>query len=383
MGTAPYMSPEQCRAEPVDARADIYAVGVILYEMLTGQPVFAAHDFDEWLQAHLTQIPHFPETAVANYPDAVRALVLRCLAKAREERPESWETLGAELAALYAEITGEPPGGDAQGIALEARELMNTGYSLGEFGHSDEALAAYDRALELDPNSDWIWARKGRTLRILRRYDEALTCFDRALQINPRYAWASNQRGIVLERIGDRDQALDAYRIASELRPNDPWPLYNQAELLQSRAQYDAALTLLDRVLAHDPAHYQSAVKRGNILRHMKRYAEALIAYDQAIAHASTYVWAWNGKGLALRSLKRLDEAASALSQAARVDKNDENEWNWYNLAEVLVDLERYGEALGATAAGGAPSPDSRRVLGETGAGPPLPESLRRGAVCL
>src|SRR5690606_5185704 len=60
VGTAPDMAPEQCRAEDVDERSDIYAFGCILYEMLAGRPVFAARKFHTWIAAHLTEIPTIP-----------------------------------------------------------------------------------------------------------------------------------------------------------------------------------------------------------------------------------------------------------------------------------------------------------------------------------
>ena len=68
------------------------------------------------------------------------------------------------------------------GPELEARELMDKGYSLTALHRYDEALEAYDRAIELQPDYDWAWARKGRTLRLLERYEDALECYNRALR---------------------------------------------------------------------------------------------------------------------------------------------------------------------------------------------------------
>ena len=60
VGTAPYMSPEQCTVGEVDLRADIYAFGAILFEMLTGQRLFKARTGSEWIDAHLYAVPAFP-----------------------------------------------------------------------------------------------------------------------------------------------------------------------------------------------------------------------------------------------------------------------------------------------------------------------------------
>ena len=349
-GTPQYLSPEQCRVETLDARSDIYALGIILYEMLTSRPLYNAHSPSEWLIAHQTGNPRFPDDlpVAAQIPAAVRDLVLRCLARQREDRPESWSGLAVELADLYQAISGHPAATGADGQSLAALELMDTGYSFGEIGHFDEALDAYSRALVIDPDSAWGWGRKGRTLRILKRYDEALTCFDRALALDPRYAWAANQRGIVLAQQGDRAAARRAYEMAAQLRPNDPWPWYNQAELIDKDKQPEAALALLDQAISVDPAHGQSHSRRGHLLRHLRRYPEALIAFDQALRYSPNDGWAWYGKGVTLTRLGRPEAAVAVLGHATRSSQRAITGRAWAGLAHALLLLARYDEALGA-----------------------------------
>src|SRR5690606_13564368 len=209
IGTAPYLSPEQCRSEQVDLRADIYAFGCVVFEMLTRQTVFSAKTFDEWVQAHLTRTPAFPETA-NGLPDAVRELALACIEKDPANRPQTWSEVVNALAEQYEAVTGSPPEMEQSGPALEVRELMDKGYSLTELGYAEEALTAYRRALEIEPKSAWAWARQGRTLRLLNRYEEALASYDRALELNPRFAWAWTGKGQVLERLNQIERALAA-----------------------------------------------------------------------------------------------------------------------------------------------------------------------------
>jgi hypothetical protein len=87
-GTAEYMAPEQCAGSPVlDARTDVYALGVLLYEMLTGRPPFSgAHA--EVLQAHLSRRPP-PLSELTPVSPGLEALVLQCLAKERFRRFDS------------------------------------------------------------------------------------------------------------------------------------------------------------------------------------------------------------------------------------------------------------------------------------------------------
>ena len=85
LGTAAYMRPEQARGRPVDKRADIWAFGCVLYEMLTGQRAFSGEDVAETLAHILTKEPDW--TALpASTPTPIRRLLRRCLEKDRRRR---------------------------------------------------------------------------------------------------------------------------------------------------------------------------------------------------------------------------------------------------------------------------------------------------------
>src|SRR5205814_5275717 len=90
LGTPAYMSPEQASADPsVDHRADIYSLGVLAYELLTGQPPFAGRTPQHLLAAHVTESPEPITRRRASLPPALAALVMRCLEKRPADRPQS------------------------------------------------------------------------------------------------------------------------------------------------------------------------------------------------------------------------------------------------------------------------------------------------------
>lgn len=156
VGTPPYMSPEQCLGHPVDPRSDIYAFGIVLYESLTGRHPLEARGPQEWKQAHLHQQPSFDEQACERLPASWRDFVLACLAKDPTARPQTWREVLDSLSALYQAEFGEAPSLALDGMSLKARELMDKGYSLTELGRYEEALLAYDQALELQPDYAWL-----------------------------------------------------------------------------------------------------------------------------------------------------------------------------------------------------------------------------------
>jgi serine/threonine-protein kinase len=85
IGTAAYMSPEQARGKPVDKRADIWAFGAVLYEMLTGQRPFAGRDVSETLAAVIQSNPDW-DALPGDAPPYLNALLRRCLEKDPRER---------------------------------------------------------------------------------------------------------------------------------------------------------------------------------------------------------------------------------------------------------------------------------------------------------
>jgi serine/threonine-protein kinase len=89
-GTRSYMSPEQIRGDPLDARADVYSFGVTLYEMVTGRPPFRAASAQELLNKHLFEKPAPPQSYNPEVTDDLAALILRMLAKKREDRPANF-----------------------------------------------------------------------------------------------------------------------------------------------------------------------------------------------------------------------------------------------------------------------------------------------------
>jgi eukaryotic-like serine/threonine-protein kinase len=98
LGTPTYMAPEQAAGDPhIDHRADIYAAGVLAYEMLTGHPPFTGPTAQSVLAAHVTQAPYPITAGRATVPPALASLVMRCLEKRPADRWQSAEELLHQL----------------------------------------------------------------------------------------------------------------------------------------------------------------------------------------------------------------------------------------------------------------------------------------------
>lgn len=140
VGTLAYMSPEQCQGLPVDGRSDIYSLGIVLYEVVTGYLPFTVSRISEAVEKHVYAQPPSPRTVAPDLPVAVESIILRCLAK----KPEDRFATGAELALALRQVMQAPvpppppvPEGlivrvlDAAGQAVQQAPLTEQGLTVG------------------------------------------------------------------------------------------------------------------------------------------------------------------------------------------------------------------------------------------------------------
>ncbi len=109
-GTPEYWSPEQASGEPLDERSDLYSLGVVMFEALTGRLPFVSHSFSEVIASHLHDAPPLvvAPAGLPPIPEGVKALLLRCLEKARERRFASAKELADAIERLRRPLAPPP-----------------------------------------------------------------------------------------------------------------------------------------------------------------------------------------------------------------------------------------------------------------------------------
>ena len=129
MGTPRYMAPEQCMGRPVDHRADIYSLGVILYEIFAGIVPFRGESFGELIYQHMSEPPEPPSRHRPMDPELER-IILACLEKDPAKRPESAKELGRLLDLVVHE--GTEPITQLRTAVLTARPSAAIGTTMGQ-----------------------------------------------------------------------------------------------------------------------------------------------------------------------------------------------------------------------------------------------------------
>jgi serine/threonine protein kinase len=104
-GALAYMAPEQTGRmnRSIDSRSDLYALGVVLYEMLTGALPFTAADPVEWIHCHIARRPIAPADRLGNLPAPISAIIVKLLAKTAEERYQTAAGVESDLRRCFAE----------------------------------------------------------------------------------------------------------------------------------------------------------------------------------------------------------------------------------------------------------------------------------------
>jgi eukaryotic-like serine/threonine-protein kinase len=156
-GTPEYMSPEAARGEEVDHRADIYSVGVILYDMVTGRPPFEAGAAAEVLAMQINQVPPPPRQAAPHVEitEAAERLILKAMAKVPEHRHQNMDDFRAELQGCYGRVAFKRHAHSIRGApveGVEARKRRRLTEELDDWLHSDQERLSLEEARTLAMN---------------------------------------------------------------------------------------------------------------------------------------------------------------------------------------------------------------------------------------
>ncbi len=313
----------------------------------------------------------------------------------------------AELAPAIGRPSPVPRIADIRTCVNEARDA----------GDQQAAVAAYDRAIGIDPRLASLYVLRGAAHKALKDHGSALADLDRAVSIKPDWAQAYLDRGLVKSASGDLQGAADDAAAAARCDPTYVWAYNNRASALHRLGRFDEAFVEANRAIQADPtlglayvnramariglkqepealADYRRACSvdpslssdyRGNMVElqmslalrskggdlgdvrlqydagvaHYDKgeYQKAADAFDGALARIDDVAAFYLQRGLARLGLNRHDDAAGDYRRAAALWPSFAMAWS--NLAYVLLEQKKYDEAVAAAEQGLAIDPDS------------------------
>ena len=399
-GTPAYMAPEQVRGEPADERVDVWALGAVLYEMLTGRQPFGGESVQTQIYALLNREAEPLRELRPEVPDALARIVERALEKDADARYPSVAAMLADLAPgeaggtfTSAASTGRvrpPPAGTRRRLAIAAsaaglvllalaglavyraseaprdrraaaapasplpdvgpvehyragRELLGHGYRRDA---AERAAQRFRAALEQDPEyaaahaglaEAYLWRFSREREPLLR--DRALEAADLAVRIDPQLAAARIARASALRSLGQRDEALAEAEAALRLDPLSVEAHLSRGVTLLYLGRTDEAATALDRAIELGPDDWHPLEWRGVVAFGRANYAEAESFLRRAAELAPDYTSIYKNLSAALYKQGKVDEAAAALQDALEIEPQGSI---YTNLGTLQFFLGRY-----------------------------------------
>lgn len=273
-GTAPYMAPEQWQGAHQDFRTDVYAFGMVLFELCFGTHPFKANSVTGLRRSHISEPVSVPRHPLAD-------IISRAVAKDPAERFADPAEFLSRLRSAAQRIGVKLPPAPLQYEASREEHLARA--SLSTTGNLEHALAAARLLTEKWPEYASGWTQLGRLW--LERDDllRARQSTQRAIELDPTRSAPWNNLGLIYGRLGKVNEAVVAFETAIECDNQNSGAMLNFAKPLASLGRHDEAILWLERATTLAPDKFAAWFNLGSQLKARGRQNEASAAFEHAM----------------------------------------------------------------------------------------------------
>lgn len=347
-GSPPYMSPEQCRGEPVDGRSDVYSLGVTLYLLLTGRRPFLGETAQALILMH-QQDEHPPVSELRpGLPRELERIINRMLAKDPDARYQEAEELAEDLEAAAELIrsqrrrTVSVPRGGESGIYRMARQAAAAAEEEIEHGETIE-LAILSMTTQVE-NS----VTDAQTAMKRARYDDALKQIEQAMRLKSNDARLFLLRGHVYRKQRKMKDALADYQMAVKLNPEDPRGRSFLGSLQRMTGDLSGARENLTYALKLNAHNVEARISLGKIFEKGRAWKAAEREYEKCIEMVPADERGYVALAVLLIQRDQKDRARQMLEKALAINPSFAETLYWLavlttpdNSSEGLRLLER------------------------------------------
>lgn len=227
-----------------------------------------------------------------------------------------------------------------------AEYWFNQGLTLFHLQDFPAAIAAYDQAINIKPQHYKSWYNRGLILGELGEFTEAIACFAEAIAIQPENPQPWSSKGLALLKLGEISEAISCYDQALNLEPENPEHWYYRGIALAVGEQFADAIASYDQALELDPEFYKVWIDKGVVLFNLSHWSQAIASWDQALGRQPDLYLAWYNRGIALENLGKREQAIASYQKTISI--KPDFHLAWYNQAVALFYLDRFTEAIHA-----------------------------------
>lgn len=346
-GSPLYMSPEQCLGDRLDIRSDIYSIGCLMYEAVTGKPPFSGSNPIKIIFKHINEPPPPIRKPLSGHevPQGLEAIILKCLEKGPEDRYQSAPELMHDLLLLQ---EGRDPTclkTGASTITLR-RQKKKRQKLLVACLSVVAAIAAVAPLWHFQGPTiiNYVFPQK-KVVQVNEPVSENQFIKDCTLQINahPKKARYYVTRGEAYRSAHDYKKALNDFTMALTLEPS--------AEIYRERAwtynmlgEWQKAIEDCNQAIQRDPKLTDAYISRARSYCELQNWKKALEDSDIAIKLGPPHPVAYINRALALSKTGRFDEALKDLNKGLLIDPTSYLALNMRS--KLFTDIGKYDKAI-------------------------------------